>query len=942
MFIYRRQDLGTTHVDTFPEDPTSVGLASIFPIYSEFPVLTGLAITSGVNTLSVTFDITGDLASPGLYRTLYNDIQVSGQPSITYSGATFGVGFNADEVDGLRWNIVTSFSQDRYAYNLGTLFRKVPRALSFAETSGNTVTYGFTSTPNKGAIWSKVQTILALSPRFLAENVPTTAEKYIILNKAIALLTDAKYSNWSHMVSAGFTANTFGKYYLGDALCPAYKIGSTIFRTFANGWIEVDDVGKIDDIVRIYINQRPESHSYKEYPVSYKFDARLSKQFIKRHSVGAYLVKPGLEVCSIDTQLSKTFIAVHNVDTSFVLRHQLTYKLDSVISESSKLNTSLDTILVSANSVIHNVDTVNSKTMSVSTNVDSRTTKTFTGVFNVVAGTLGKGTVAHSILTSLEAPGKRVHSIDSLNYTTLEYSHNTDSLNFARKSTVHGVSARLTDNYPTYSIDTRIAKELSNVQGIDARLKSENYVEYLADTRLLETFAVAHSTESIIKEEAVLNHNIVSELQLILETKSLSHSISAIMGVTESPTGYKSMMPKEARLYDEISDYHLDMWAVADYWTIDAESEYNDTVNKDLLVSGLRGRNSDILIGTNLYYTDWPQARWAAEYTSGLNTYGATHYPTLSGATSTSTAYQTYWENSINDSNLDFYIVSETGTSLPAAHINWLLANNQSRQIIFETSRTDFPHTHLMIKDITLATAESIIQDGETYLWTDDFGIAGYLGIGYSEYPISILEGYRPALPTGFNSMHYDARPYELLTKATVSGIVTNTDYWRTTLDSSFKEEYSIIKSEALSYNPSINFGAELYHTNWPEAEWAAEHTSGLNTYGAIMYPTMSGVTDPEDSAYNTMWNYTLNNVALDFYIIPDVSETQREWIYNNYVDKQLIFRGSYQTYGHLMVSGITLSQAQNLVNNGNYIWVDDLNIAAYLEQGFSEYGIRL
>lgn len=196
--------------------------------------------------------------------------------------------------------------------------------------------------------------------------------------------------------------------------------------------------------------------------------------------------------------------------------------------------------------------------------------------------------------------------------------------------------------------------------------------------------------------------------------------------------------------------------------------------------------------------------------------------------------------------------------------------------------------------------------------------------------------------PTGFMSMVTDDRIYSMISSQTVENYVNTSDYWRTSLETAYNNQFSGLQLEASQYSSNIKFGARLYYTDWPESLWRAEYTSGLDTYGSFIYPTMSGITDPDSIQYRIMWYKTLQNLALDFYIIPETTSTNIAWFKNSFIDKEKLYEGYNENVEEVFVSGLSLYQTQVLKDQGKYVWCDDLNIAAYLELGFHSYGVTI
>lgn len=371
-------------------------------------------------------------------------------------------------------------------------------------------------------------------------------------------------------------------------------------------------------------------------------------------------------------------------------------------------------------------------------------------------------------------------------------------------------------------------------------------------------------------------------------------------------------------------------YIVFDYWTYTSG-----------LYSTAKQYHSNALVGVSIPAT--VDDRWAAsDYIA---------YPLLSGNNSLED-WAAYFDYEISKHSADFFLLSGTTTS---AFADW--AYNKQVPIFAQSNSPLAEYPYLVYDAQTNEEASNIIASGAA-LWTNTLSVAlrhacGHVGdtpdygplqsknVIFTSYQLYTTFGL-PA-PTGFQSMANDDRIYGLISTLTVSGYAQDSNYWRTSQETAYHSDFTNLKSEALSFNPSMKFGTDIYHTDVPEELWRQETLSGLDTYGTAVYPLISGVSGPTDTKYRDMWDYSFNNLDLEFFVIPDSLDTaDKTYLLNGYGNaKELIFKGTTK-YTQVMVTGLDLAETQTLVNLGSYVWTDDLNIAAFLEQGFSEYGVQL
>ena len=214
-----------------------------------------------------------------------------------------------------------------------------------------------------------------------------------------------------------------------------------------------------------------------------------------------------------------------------------------------------------------------------------------------------------------------------------------------------------------------------------------------------------------------------------------------------------------------------------------------------------------------------------------------------------------------------------------------------------------------------------------------------------SEY---VYETYKPdppiirfALPLGYNSMVNDDRRYSTISDSTISSLAGTADYYTVHEDVAQDSEFPLLKAALVSNNNSIKVGTTLYYTDWPEVRWHAEYVSGLDTYGSYIYMTISGTSDPLSVNYRLMWYKTLNDINVDYFIIPELPYAHKSWLKSAFPTKGMIMKTT-TNHSHMLVEGESFNTVSGLLSAGRYVWTDDLGQAAYLECGYWPYGVDL
>lgn len=205
---------------------------------------------------------------------------------------------------------------------------------------------------------------------------------------------------------------------------------------------------------------------------------------------------------------------------------------------------------------------------------------------------------------------------------------------------------------------------------------------------------------------------------------------------------FTSLSKPSDQLYDQlIATSGFDNAARFNLYTLDSDTAYNNLSGVLELDAELAGVNDRLLLGAELYYTNWPESLWSEEYNSGLSTAGSVFYPILSGQPFDSNAYRTYWYNYINYTDLDYYLIKDRDSNLSLSNVTWLTSNFGAKKFLFETNNTSFPHNRLIITGISEVDYANLKNLGK-YVWTNSLPLSSEYSMGYygTNSPVPIEE----------------------------------------------------------------------------------------------------------------------------------------------------------------------------------------------------------